>query len=190
VSPLYRIGEGINADPFGNFAPTFDDQQPRFQTNGNGLLQRVLPYHNDPASTGEKPVVNLAYLNSNYAISTIIHPRATVVYTGKPKKIHEMVPSVNSSMWGQWKFHNPDGPIIWQNPDGTECTKNNDQQFYFYWLCHLQLGFRYDQRDLVMPILHLIDGSGKSCLVDKPICGDAAQYVTQDYSDVPPWCET
>ena len=190
VSPLYQMGKGVNADPFGNYVPTFDEHQPRFQHSGNGLLQRVLPYHNDPATTGEKPVVNAAWLNARYAISTIIHPKATMVYTSKPKRIHEMVPTVNSSMWGQWKFINPEGLINWYNPDGTTCTKNNDQQFYFYWLCHLQLGFRYDQRDLIMPILHLIDGSGKDCMVNSPVCGNAPEYVVQDYSDNPTMCET
>lgn len=190
VSPLYQMGKGVNADPFGNFVPTFDEHQVRFQHSGSGLLQRVLPYRNDPATTGEKPVFNPSWLNARYALSTIIHPQASVVYTSKPKKIHEMVPTVNSAMWGQWTFINPQGVIQWYNPDGTTCTKNNDQQFYFYWLCHLQLGFRYDQRELVVPILHLIDGSGKDCMVNSVVCGDAPSYSVQDYSDNPIMCET
>jgi len=190
LSPLYLPGKGVNADPFGRWAPTFDEKQLRFQTNGNGLLQRVFPYLNQAATTGEKPVLNPAWFNARYAISYIIHPMAATLYTPAPKKIHPMVPSVNTSMFGQWKFVNPQGLIQWENPDGTTCTKNNDEQFWFYWLCHLEAGFRYDQRELVMPILHLIDGSGADCVVNQPVCGDAPQYVTQDYDGNPDMCET
>ena len=182
VSPLYKIGVGINADPFGNFAPTFDEHQVRFQHVGNGLLNRVLPYVNSPASTGEKPIVNTAWFNARYGLSYILHPKAAALLTTAPKKISESVPSVNSSMWGQWTFINNQGIIQWTNTDGTTCQKNNDKQWWFYWLCYLELGLKYEQRDLNMPILHLIDGSGKSCVVDSPVCGDAPQYVAQDYT--------
>lgn len=188
LSPLYLPGKGINADPFGPMAPTFDEHQIRFQHSGGGLLQRVLPYTNTPATTGEKPIVNTAWFNARYAMSYILHPKAAVLYTPSPKKINEAVPSVNSSMWGQWTFINPPGLIQWANPDGTTCTKNNDLQWWYYWLCYLEAGFRYDQRDLVMPILHLIDGSGKDCVVDQPVCGDPPQYTTQNYSGDPIEC--
>jgi len=41
---------------------------------------------------------------------------------------------------------------------------------------------KYEQRDLVLPILHLIDGAGKDCVVDSPVCGDAPEYDSE-YSD-------
>lgn len=189
LSPLYMPGKGINADPFGPFAPTFDAHQLRFQHSGSGLLQRVLPYTNDPATTGQKPIVNSAYLNARYAISYILHPKAATLLTASPKKIHDKIPSVNSSMWGTWGFIN-DNPIIWKNPDGTECTKNNELKWWFYWLVYLEAGFKYEQRDLVMPILHLIDGSGRDCVVDSPVCGDSPQYVEQSYTSDPEMCET
>lgn len=189
LSPLYKLGKGISADPWGFLAPTFDEKQLRFQTNGNGLLQRVFPYLNTPASTGSKPIVNPAWFNARYAISYLLHPQAATLYTPAPKKIHEMVPSVNTSMFGQWKFINPDGLIQWTNYDGTTCTKQNDHQFWFYWLMHLEAGFKYEQRDLVMPILHLIDGSGAACVVNSPVCGTAPQYVAQDYNGNPSLCE-
>lgn len=190
LSPLYKMGKGLNADPFGFLAPTFDEKQLRFQTAGNGLLQRVLPYLNTASTTGGKPIVNPAWFNARYAISYLLHPKAAVLYTPAPKKIHEQVPSVNTSMFGKWTFINPQGLIQWQNPDGTTCTKNNDHQFWFYWLAHLEAGFRYDQRDLVMPILHLIDGSGASCVVNSPVCGDAPQYSEQSLDSILAFCET
>jgi hypothetical protein len=189
VSPLYELGTGINADPFGSFAPTFDEKQVRFQHAANGVLQRVFPYYNSPATTGEKPVVNPAWLNARYAISTILHPKAYSILTPKPKKIHEMVPTVNSAMWGVWDFINPKGVIMAPNPDGTFCTENNDLQWLFYWMCYLETGIQYQQRNLVVNILHLIDGSGKLCAVDSPVCGEEPQYAAQYYGVDPGICE-
>ena len=39
-----------------------------------------------------------------------------------------------------------------------------------------------------MPILHLVDGSGKDATVNDPVCGTAPQYVAQNYSDNPLVC--
>jgi len=187
VSPLYEIGKGINATPFGSFAPTFDDHQLRYQDAGNGLLTRVLPYTNVSATTGLKPQVNPAYLNARYGITYIIHPKATTLFTPKPKKVHEMIPSINSSMWGTWEYKNGD-VLFYQNQDGTTCQMNNDLNFLFYWICYLELGFKYEQRPLVLPILHLIDGAGKACMVDNPICGNEPQYYQYQTGDNPPIC--
>lgn len=191
LSPLYQVGKGINGEPFGFLAPTFDNKQVRFQHSGNGLLQRVFPYLNTAATTGGKPQTNPAWLNARYALSYYIHPKAATLFTPTPSKIHELVPSLNSAMFGKWKMVNPEGVIQLTNPDGSVCTKNNDNQFWFYWLTHLEAGFKYEQRELVMPILHLIDGRGADCLVDAPVCGDAPAYVEQDYSGSSTgFCET
>lgn len=187
VSPLYQIGQGVNADPFGSFAPTFDDHQLRYQDAGNGLLTRVLPYINVSATTGLKPQINPAYLNARYGISYILHPKAATLFTPKPKKVHEMIPTVNSAMWGTWDYIN-DKVLQYVNQDGTTCTINNELQWFFYWLCYLELGFKYEQRPLVVPILHLIDGAGKACMVDQPICGNEPQYYQYSTSDNPPVC--
>lgn len=182
VSPLYKMGTGINADPFGPIAPTFDEKQVRFQHAGNGMLIRVLPYLNDPATSGEKPILNNGWFNARYGLSYILHPQASTLLTPQPKKIHEMVPSVNSAMWGSWDFINNKGIIQWTQSDGNTCQQNNDLQWWFYWLCYLEAGLKYEQRDLVLPILHLIDGAGKDCVVDSPVCGDAPEYDSE-YSD-------
>jgi hypothetical protein len=188
VSPLYQIGTGINADPFGSFAPTFDDHQLRYQDAGNGVLTRVLPYYNAAASTGLKPVVNPAYLNARVGISYLIHPKATVLLTPKPKKVHEMIPTVNSAMWGTWDYIN-DRTMLYQQQDGSTCTIDNINLFKFYWACYMELGFKYEQRPLVVAILHLIDGAGKACTVDVPICGEEPQYSQYSTSDNPPVCQ-
>ncbi len=187
ASPLYKPGVGINADPFGPFAPTFDEHQLRYQNAGSGYLERVLPYKNIDATTGKKPVINPDWLNARYAISYLLHPKATTLFTPKPKKVHEMIPTINSSMWGAWSYNN-DKVLLYQQPDGTSCTINNELQWYFYWLCYLEFGFKYDQRPLIVPILHLIDGAGQVSMVDNPIAGTAPQYAVQSVSDNPAVC--
>lgn len=188
VSPLYKMGVGINAQPFGNFVPIFDDHQMRYQHNGGGLLERVLPYLNEAATTGERPVENTAYLRAGYGISFIHHPVATLIYTDKPKKIHEMVPTVNTEMYGKWTFVNNQGALIYVGPDGTECTKNNEDQMYFYWLTYLANGFQYEKRNLIIPILHQLDGAGAACVAPDPVCS-LPQYVKQPTDYSPDICE-
>lgn len=193
LSPLYKPNMGINAEPFGMFAPTFDEQQARFQVIGNGVLQRVLPYLNESATTGDEPVVNPAYLKARYAISFIMHPEAFTVYTAKAAANlgGDFMPQVNSAMYGKWDFVNTKGALIVPMPDGTECTINNDTQWKFYWLAYLQTGLRYNQRKLVIPILHLIDGDGSSCIIDDPVCGALPQYEDiSQYGFDPIMCES
>lgn len=188
VSPLFKPGVGINAEPFGEFAPVFDENQLRYQDAGNGYLERVLPYKNIAATTGIQPDVNPDWLNARYAITYVPHPMATVLQTPKPKKIMEQIPTVNTSMWGNWGYHNE--PVLaYTQQDGSQCTIDNANQFMFYWLCYMELGFKYAQRNLMIPILHLIDGAGKACMVDNPICGAAPQYVLQNPSDAPAVCQ-
>lgn len=188
ASALYRLGQGVQR-PFGNIAPTLDKQQIRFQDMGNGVLNRVFPYTNVQTTTGIKRQVNPAWVNARYGLSFLWHPRAIKIWTPSFSKIHEKVPSVNTSFYGTWNYVNPQGVIQYEMPDGTACTKNNDEQLWFYWLSALELGFEYMYPELLMPILHLIDGSGKDCMVNSPVCGDAPQYVAQDYSDDPIVCE-
>ena len=186
ASPLYKIGQGVQK-PFGNYAPTLDKEPLRFQHVGGGVLNRVYPYYNTTADTGTKRVVNPAYVNARYQISFLWHPKAIKVFTPDFKKIHEKVPSVNSAMYGKWDFKNGD-VLIYTQPDGTSCTINNDKNNQFYWLCALEMGFQYLEPQLIIPILHLTDGSGKDSVVDDAICGTAPQYVAQSYSDNPLVC--
>lgn len=187
ASPLFKIGVGIQR-PFGNIAPTLNEEQIRFQRVGAGLLERVYPYTNVATTTGIKREVNTAYVNARYALSFLWHPKAIKVWNPSFGKIHPLVPSVNSSFYGQWQFVNPQGALILYNSDGTTCTVDNGDQRYFYWLVNLEQGFQFMYPELIMPILHLIDGSGRGCMINDPVCGDAPQYVEQNYSDNPTQC--
>jgi hypothetical protein len=187
ASPLYKINMGISS-PFGNIAPTLDAEPIRFQVLSGSILNRVYPYYNASNTTGTKRINNPAYINARYQLSWIWHPKAIKVWTAAFKKINEMVPSVNSALYGKWSFINNQGVIQFTQPDGTVCTINNDEQLNFYWLCAMELGFQYKYPELLMPIIHLVDGSGYSSTTDSPVCGSAPQYVSQTYSSAPVEC--
>lgn len=186
-SPLYKVGEGVQV-PYGNFAPTMIPFPIRFQHAGNGILNRVQPYYNTAGSTGTQRVANPAYYNARYQLSWIWHPKACKLMTPDFAKVNEMVPSVNSAMYGKWTFINNQGVLPYEQPDGTQCSINNPDQTWFYWRCALELGFKYLQPSFIMPILHLVTGSGKDNMVNDPVCGDAPAYVAQNYSDDPTVC--
>jgi hypothetical protein len=190
ASPLYKIGEGIQT-PFGNFAPTIDTQPIRFQLlagGSGGVLERVYPYINVLGTTGLQRLVNPAYVNARYQLSFIWHPKAITIYTPDFKKVSDKVPTVNSAMFGSWVYKNGD-VMIYTQPDGTVCTINNDNNDSFYWLSRLEMGFEYQYPKLMAPILHLVDESGLSSIVNVPVCGTAPQYVAQNYSDDPLSCQ-
>lgn len=186
-SPLYKIGEGIQV-PYGNFAPTMVNTPIRFQHMGNGILNRVQPYTNIAGSTGTQRQYNPAWLNARYQLSWIWHPKAIRLMTPDFAKVNELVPSVNTAMYGKWTFINNQGNMPYTESDGTACTIDNTDQTWFYWRCALELGFKYEQPSWIMPILHLINGSGKDVTVDDPVCGSAPAYVAQTYTDNPTVC--
>jgi len=187
ASPLYKIGCGVQK-PFGNIAPTLDPRQIRFQHSGSGMLQRVDPYINQATTTGIEPVFNSAWLDATIGLSYLWHPMAIKIWTKSFTKINEKVPTVPSSFYGQWRFVN-DNILMALQPDGTVCTLNNDNRRYFYWKTNMYSGFQYKYRKFLMPILHLIDGSGKCSTVNQPVCCDNPAYVEQNYSNDPTVCE-
>jgi hypothetical protein len=187
-SPLYKIGEGIQV-PYGSFAPTMIKTPIRFQHTSNGILNRVQPYINVPGTTGVQRQFNPAWLNARYQLSWIWHPKAVKLLTPDFRRANDMVPTVNTAMFGKWVFINNEGVLPYEQPDGTQCQINNPDRTYFYWRSALELGFQYLYPEMVMPILHQIDGSGKDSTVNDRVCGDAPQYVEQDYSNAPTVCE-
>ena len=190
ASALYKIGQGVQK-PFGNLAPTLDKQPARFQLmvgGSGGLLNRVYPYYNVATTTGIRRLTNPAYVKARYQLSFLWHPMAIKLWTPDFKKMNEKVPTVNSAMYGNWILVNNQGALIYTQPDGTVCTKDNAEQVWFYWRSAMELGFQYMYPELLMPILHLVDGSGFSSNVNSSVCGSAPQYVAQDYTDNPTEC--
>jgi hypothetical protein len=187
ASPLYKVGVGLQ-EPYGNFAPTITNTPFKFQHIGGGVIQRVFPATNIAGDTGTIRQVNNASLDAIYTISAVWHPKAVKIWTPPGGKLHEMVPSVNSAMFGKWKLINTaqtNFSYVW--PDGTECVKNNDEQMYFYWKAHLEQGFQYQQPTLAAMIVHQVDGSGRCKMVNQPVCC-TPQYARQYYTNNPTPC--
>lgn len=192
ASPLYRIGVGVQK-PFGNYVPTLNRMPIRFQlTEGGsgGVINRVQEYVNVATTTGIRRQPNTAWINARIQLSWIWHPKSIKLFTPQYKKIHEKVPQVNTALYGDWQFINPQGLLQYTMPDGTVCTKNNDKQQWFYWLVAMEMGFQYMYPEWVVPILHLVDGSGLNAVTNDAPCGTFPAYVEQDYSDDPTTCET
>lgn len=186
ASALYKINEGVGV-PFGNYVPTLNPLPIRFQHAGGGVLNRVFPFYNATADVGLEPVVNPAYINAQYQISFIWHPKAIKLWTPDFARIHDKIPTVNSAMYGQWTFKNGD-VLSYTQSDGTVCTINNDKNNQFYWLCAMELGFQYVEPQLIVPILHLVDGSGRGSIVDDVVCSTAPSYSAQNYNNNPVAC--
>lgn len=186
-SPLYKIGEGITV-PYGNFAPTMTAFPIRFEHVGSGTLQRVQPYLNTTGTTGTQRIINPAWLNARYQLSWIWHPKACKLRTADFARVNEMVPTVNTAMFGKWTFINNQGILPYTMPDGTSCSYDNTDQNYFFWRSAMELGFQYLYPEWIMGIIHLVNGSGKDITVDSPVCGTAPAYTPQDYSDSPLVC--
>jgi hypothetical protein len=190
ASPLYKIGQGIQK-PFGNIAPTLNKMPIRFQLvsgGSGGLLNRVFPYYNAATTTGIMRVTNPAYVRARYQLSFLWHPKAIKLWTADFKKMADKVPTVNSAMYGNWTLINNQGLMRYTQPDGTVCDKDNTDQVWFYWRSAMELGFQYMYPELLMPILHLVDGSGFNSTVNDPVCGTAPQYTSQNYLDTPQYC--
>lgn len=190
ASQLYKLSSGGVQKPWGNIAPTLNKTPIRFQLvpgGSGGVLNRVQPYYNVPATTGIMRVRNPAYLQARYQLSFIWHPMAIKLFTPDFKKMSDKVPTVNSAMFANWTLINNQGALLYTMPDGTQCTKDNVDQVWFYWRAAMELGFYYQYPNLMMPILHLVD-TGFSSAVSSPVCGDAPQYVAQYTSDAPYVC--
>lgn len=192
ASGLYKIGYGIQV-PFGNYAPSLDMVPARFQlmTGGSGgLLQQVQPMINvTTGTTGTRQIPNPAYIGAKFELGFIWHPGAVKIWTPEFAKIHPLVPSVNSALFGKWNFINNPGAMIYTNSDGTTCTYDNVDQNYFYWRTRFEMGFEYLEPQFVIPILYQVDGSGLGSIANDPTCLTTPTYVAQNYSDNPSRCD-
>ncbi len=190
ASGLYKIGQGIQV-PFGNYAPSLDIIPPRFQLmagGSGGLINQVLPMINvQTGTTGTRQIPNPAYLQADYQLSWIWHPAALMVHTPEYGKIHPLVQSINSSMYGKWMNIN-DAVMIYENPDGTSCTMNNVDKNQFYLRALFEMGVEYIEPNMILPILHRTGSSQLRTITNDIPCGTGTAYVAQTYSDDPIVC--
>ena len=168
----------------GNYGIAYDGFPIRFQhITPGGLLQRVFPYNNVPATIGIKPQPNSAYLNAPYQISQIWHTEAMRVLSAQLSAINPEMPFLVRDLAGKWRFAGPesDALVITDPVTQTTCTIDNKRRNQGLFFADFERGVRYERPELVRMILHQRQPGG-SCVVDQPVCGTPPAYVTQNYS--------
>jgi len=190
ASGLYKIGQGVQV-PFGNYAPSPDMVPMRYQLmpgGSGGLLNRVEPMINvQTGTTGTRQIPNPAWVAADYQLSFIWHPQALMVHMPDYGKIHPLVPSINSAMYGKWR--SVDDPVmVYENPDGTTCTMNNVDRNKFYLRVNFEMGAEYIEPNMIIPILHRTGSSQLRAITNDIPCGSGTSYVAQSYSDDPVLC--
>jgi len=166
----------------GNYGISFDGYPIRFQhLPPGGILQRVFPYNNVPATIGIKPQPNAAYMNAPYQISYIWHTEAMRVLAQELKAVHPEMPFLIRDLAGKWRFAGPesDALVITDPSTGTTCTIDNKRRNQGVFFSDYERGVRYERPELVRAILHLRE---PSCVVDQPTCTTPPAYVVQSYS--------
>lgn len=178
-SELYKFGI---SDGVGNFGFAWDPYPMRYQrVGGGGLLKRIFPWDNVPATIGIKPEVQAAYSKRSYQISYIWHPEAARVLTQQLEAINSEMPFLVRNLGGKWYFAggNKSEVITWTDPvTGQVCTVDNKRHNKGLFWADFVNAIRYERPELVRAILHLHE---PPCVVDDPTCSDEPASVVQDY---------
>lgn len=178
---------GMNS-AIGNFGISWDSWPARFYHVGNGVLQRVWPYINVPATIGIKPQWNTQYELAPYQYSTIWHPEAMKRAVIDLAPVHPEMPFFTRDLGGAWNFTggNRDRTFVVVDPNtGDTCVIDNKKGNKGMWWADFRSGFKFEYPEWTRPILHLRD---PGCVVDNVPCPTAPAYVQQSYADVNPVC--
>jgi hypothetical protein len=178
-SELYKFGI---SDGVGNWGFAWDPYPMRYERVSGGLLKRIFPWENVPATIGIKPQVSSAYSRARYQISEIWHPEAARVLTQQLQAISPEMPFLVRNLGGKWYFQggNNSEVIVWTDPaTGQTCTVDNKRHNQGAFWADFVNAIRYERPELVRVILHLHE---PPCVVDDPTCSDEPASVVQDYS--------
>lgn len=184
LQPLFRFTDfaeggklfkfGIT-DGIGNFAIRTDPHVPRFQLMpDNTTLQRVFPYVNEATTSGIRRVVNEAYVNAQYQISQIVHRRAMRSLVRRAESVNANMPFAVRDYGGAWMFAMDN-----LGTDERGCVIENARRNKGLFLADFVFATEYMYREWTQPFLHLRE---QPCAAALYPCGDAPDYVAQDYS--------
>lgn len=176
----------------GNFAISWDEFPARFYetTPGSGLLRRVWPYVNTPATIGLQPTVANEYLLAPIQLSQVWHPEAMLRGTPEMASVHPEMPFMTRDQGGKWNFMggNRDRTLVVKDPvTQTTCTVDNKRGNQGLLWSDFAAGIKAQRPELTRCVLHQRD---PGCVVDNPACSVAPAYVTQNLSDSNPVCTT
>jgi hypothetical protein len=175
---LYKYGISTAV---GNFGISYDFFPMRFEHIGGGVLQRVFPYTNGPATIGIQRLVSDAYINAPYQINYIWHPEAMLRLTPKMVTINPEMPFLNRDLAGKWMFVGPqsDSFVVTDPATGQQCTYDNSRRNLGFFRADFQAGIKAEYPQWTRPILSLRD---PGCVTDMPRCTTIPSYTTQDNS--------
>lgn len=88
----------------GNYVIRADPYAIRFNKISNGRYQRVLPYVNEPTTSGIGSVYNEDYDRAQYQFSYIWHRMAMMFLVAQTQTVNPLMPFANRSLAGEWTF--------------------------------------------------------------------------------------
>lgn len=159
----------------GNFLMKIHPYPPRFYTTGNGVLQRVWPFQNVPATIGIQPQFDPQYENAPYQISVIPHRLAREIYVGEIPSIHPQLKFGSRDLFGKWTWINDAYLSAYDPNTGAACNMENPVRNKGYFLADFEAGIRNTRPELECCILHLREPQG---IADVPRAAAPNQWAS------------
>jgi hypothetical protein len=185
---LYKYG--VNR-AIGNFSLSWDESPIRFYWDaGAGVMRRVFPWHNVPATIGVKPDLSSQYLLAPYQVSFIWHPEACKRAVPNMESVNPLLPFMTRDQTGEWHFlgGNRDKTFLATDPaSGQTCTIDNKAGNQGLLWSQFSNAIKFEKPEWTRAILHLRD---PGCVNDFAVCSVPPAYVLQNYSDACPLCDT
>lgn len=148
---------------------------PRFYHSGNGLLTRVWPFQNTPATVGGQATPDPQYIAAPYQISGIVHPKARKVLHGEVPSMGGNVKFGTRGLWGQWQWWNGDYIAGYDPNTGTVCQYDNRARNYGQFWADFEAGVQNTHPEFEAMFLHLRQ---PPAVADVPISNNATPQNT------------
>jgi len=171
----------------GNFLIKIDPYPARFQHIGNGVLSRIWPFQNIPATVGLKPAFDPNYELAQYQISSIPHRLAREVYVGEIPSIHPQMKFGSRDLYGKWNWINDAFLQAFDPNTGAACSMENPVRNKGYFLADFEAGMRNVRPELEAVILHLREPQG---VADLPRAAAANSVIYQSLLPYNSFCDS
>lgn len=171
----------------GNFLLQIDPYPARFQHIGAGVLQRIWPFQNVPATVGLKPAFDSAYENAEYQISVIPHRKAREAYVGEIPSIHPQMKFGSRDLYGKWNWINDAFLQAFDPNTGAACTMENPVRNKGYFLSDFEMSLRNVRPELEAVIIAKREPQG---VADLPRAAASPSMIYQSLLPYNSFCDT
>lgn len=144
----------------GNFMLTIVPYPARFYHTGSGVMQRVWPFQNKPATIGLTPILDPQYENAPYQISVLPHRKARTIFVGEIPSVPSPWKFGSRDLWGKWQWINQDMLSAYDPNTGAACTMDNPRHNKGYFLVDFEAGVENARPELECVILHQREPQG------------------------------